>query len=190
MLKYALKEWAVICQALADGQQSLLLRKGGIAESGGDFQLEQTRFWLFPTYTHQQRTGIKPDAIPLLEQVEKEKPPSGAIRLSHFAEVAGVYHVHNLTGVLLLEHKYLWSEETVRQRFAYRTPGLYLLPVRVYRAAQVFDLADTAYYSGCRSWVELERELPTEGATPVLDEAAFRDLLSTLEGVLKPIGLA
>ena len=65
-----------------------------------------------------------------------------------------------------------------------------MLPVRVYRAAQVVDLADTAYYSGCRSWVELERELPTEGATPVLDEAAFRDLLSTLEGVLKPTALA
>ncbi len=190
MLKYALKEWAVICQALADGKQSLLLRKGGIAESGGDFQLEHTRFWLYPTYNHQQRTGIKPDAIPLLEQVEKEKPPSGTIRLSHFAEVAGVYHLHQLAGVLLLEHKYLWSEETVRQRFAYRTPVLYLLPVRVYRAAQVVDLADAAYYAGCRSWVKLEEELPSEGATPVLDDAAFHDLLVTLEGVLKPTAFA
>jgi hypothetical protein len=190
MLKYALKEWAVICKALADGKQSLLLRKGGIAESGGDFQLEHTRFWLYPTFVHQQRTGINPEAIPLLEQVEKEKPPSGTIRLSHFAEVPGVYQVRELTGVLLLEHKYLWSEETVRQRFAYRTPGLNVLPVRVFRAPQVVDLADTAYYAGCRSWVELERELPTEGATPVLDDAAFHDLLATLEGVLKPTAFA
>ena len=190
MLKYALKEWAVICRALADGKQALLLRKGGIAEAGGDFQLEHQRFWLFPTYTHQQRTGIKAEAIPLLQQAENEQPPSGTVRLSHFAEVPGVYQAHDLTRVLLLEHKYLWSEETVRQRFAYRTPGLYVLPVRVYRAAQVVDLADTAYYAGCRSWVELERELPTEGATPVLDEAAFRDLLVTLEGVLKPTAFA
>jgi hypothetical protein len=190
MLKYALKEWAVICKALADGKQSLLLRKGGIAESRGDFQLEHTRFWLYPTFVHQQRTGIKPEAIPLLEQVEKEKPPSGTIRLSHFAEVPGVYQVRELTGVLLLEHKYLWSEETVRQRFAYRTPGLIVLSVRAYRAAQVVDIADTAYYAGCRSWVKLERELPTEGATPVLDDAAFHDLLATLEGVLKPTAFA
>ena len=30
MLKYALKEWAAICQALAEGRQTLLLRKGGV----------------------------------------------------------------------------------------------------------------------------------------------------------------
>ena len=56
------------------------------------------------------------------------------------------------------------------QSFAYRTPGLYVLPVRVYRAAEVFELADTPYYAGCRSWVELERALPTTGAAPVLTD--------------------
>ena len=50
MLHWALKEWAVICRALAEGRQSLLLRKGGIAEAGGAFQVEQPRFWLLPTY--------------------------------------------------------------------------------------------------------------------------------------------
>jgi hypothetical protein len=188
-LKHALKEWAVICRALADGKQSLLLRKGGIAEAGGDFQVEQTRFWLFPTYTHQQRTGIKAEAVPLLEQVEKDKPRQGIVRFSHFAEVSGVYQVRDLMRVLLLEHKYFWSEETVRQRFAYRTPGLYLLPVRVYRARQIVELPDTAYYAGCRSWVELERELPIDGGTPVLSDADYQDLLITLEGVLKPTAL-
>ena len=48
-LKFAYKEWAAICLALAQGKQSLLLRKGGIAEPDGDFQLEQTDFWLLPT---------------------------------------------------------------------------------------------------------------------------------------------
>ena len=62
MLKHAFKEWAVICQALADGKQALILRKGGIAEAGDDFQVEHTRFWLFPTFVHQQRDGIKPEA--------------------------------------------------------------------------------------------------------------------------------
>src|SRR5262249_54839090 len=157
-----------------EGRQSLILRKGGIAEHGGAFQVEHTRFWLFPTYVHQQQTGIKPEALPLLEQVEAERPPAGVIRISHFAEVEGIYHVHDLPPVLLLAHHYLWSEETVRARFAYRQPGLYVLAVRVYRAAQVHELPDTAYYAGCRSWVELERELPTEGAVPVVDDKTFR----------------
>src|SRR5438132_2870461 len=133
MLKHALKEWAVICRALAQGRQALILRKGGIAENEGDFRLEQTRFWLFPTYTHQQRQGIKPEALPLLEQVEAERPPQGIVRLSHFAEVSGIYHVHDLAAALMIQSLHFWSEATVAARFAYRYPGLYVMPVRVYR---------------------------------------------------------
>src|SRR5437773_958489 len=102
MLQHAFKEWAVVCKSLAEGRQALILRKGGIAEAGGQFQLENMRFWLFPTYEHQQSTGIKPDALPLLRQVEAEKPPAGTIRLSHFAEVSGVYHLHDIVGALRL----------------------------------------------------------------------------------------
>jgi hypothetical protein len=41
-LGVALKEWAVICQALAEGRQTILLRKGGIAEPGGAFRVEHS----------------------------------------------------------------------------------------------------------------------------------------------------
>lgn len=190
MLKHAFKEWAVICQALAEGKQALIIRKGGIAEAADDFQLQHTRFWLFPTYTHQQREGIKPQARQLLEQVEKTRPPADVVHLSHFAVVDGVYHVHDLVGPLLLEHLYLWSEETIRKRFAYRSPGLYVMPVRVFRSAQVHEIPDTAYYGGCRTWVELEKELSTDGAEPVLSDRAFHDLLVTIESALIPTSLA
>jgi hypothetical protein len=191
MLRAAFKEWAVICKALAEGQQALILRKGGVAEADGDFRVEHTRFWLFPTYTHQQQAeGLRPEALPLLEQAEAERPPAGVVRLSHFAEVTGVYHVHALVPALMLAHLHFWSEETVRKRFAYRTPGLFVMPVRVYQAAQPFELPDTAYYQGCRSWVELERALPTEGATPVRTDEQMRDLRHSLDLLLNPTALA
>jgi hypothetical protein len=190
MLQEAFKEWAVICQALADGRQALILRKGGIAEAGGRFEVEHTRFWLFPTYTHQQRQGIKPSAAAMLDEVEKARPAAGIVRLSHFAQVEGVYDVHDVVGVLQIASLHLWSEETVRARFAYRRPGLYVLPVRVYRAREVYELPDIPAYAGCRSWVTLESPLPTEGATPVLDDAAFRELLRTLDIVLNPTAFA
>jgi hypothetical protein len=190
MLGHAFKEWAVICRALAEGRQAVVLRKGGIAETADAFRVEHTRFWLFPTYTHQQRAGIKPEAIPLLEQAEQDRPQDGIVRLSHFAEVAGIYLVRELGPALLLDRLHCWSEETVRMRFAYRTPGLYVLPVRIYRALQVFDLRDTPYYAGCRSWVELEQALPIDGAAPVLDDATFADVTHTLEAILNPTALA
>lgn len=189
-LRHAFKEWAVICRALAEGRQALILRKGGIAENGGAFQIEHTRFWLYPTYVHQQKDGITPPTAPLLEQTEADRPPQGTVRLSHFAEVTGIYHIHNIVGAWRLEGLHGWSQETVQARFEYRAPGLYVLPVRVYHAARVFELTETADYAGCRSWVELDRELPTEGATPVLSDEAFDDMLRTLDRLLEPTAFA
>jgi hypothetical protein len=189
-MKYALKEWAVICKALAEGRQAIVLRKGGIAEASGGFALEHSRFWLYPTYVHQQRGGIKPEAKPLLEQAEAERPAAGVVRLSHFAEVEGIYHLHNLAGALRLTDLHLWSTETVQARFAYRAPGLHVVPLRVYRAAQAIEVPETAAYAGCKSWVELDQDLPTDGAAPVLGDEAWRDLLRTLDRLLEPTALA
>jgi hypothetical protein len=190
MLQHAFKEWAVICKALAEGRQSLILRKGGIAETAGEFQVEHTRFWLYPTFLHEHRQKVKPEAVPLLEQVEAEHTSKGTVHLSHFAEASGVYHIHSLPAALILNHLHLWSEETVRAKFVYRRPGLYVLPVRVYKAAESFEIPETPYYAGCKSWVELERALPTEGAMPVLDDRAFGDLEHNLQVLLRPTALA
>jgi hypothetical protein len=183
-LQHALKEWAVICRALAEGRQALLIRKGGIAESSGEFEVEHQRFWLFPTYVHQQKDGIVPEAAPLLEQVDADRPASGIVRLTHFAEAARVYQIHELAAAEKLAGLHCWSPQAVQSRFEYRRPGLFILAVRVYRAPQSIDLPDTAEYAGCRSWVELDRALPLEGAKPVLQEQAFSELLRKLDNLL------
>jgi hypothetical protein len=190
MLKHAFKEWAVICKALAEGRQALILRKGGIDEADGDFAVEHTRFWLYPTWTHQQRDGVRPEAVPLLEQAEAERPPANVLRLSHFAEVLGVYHVRELTPAMMLAHLHLWSDATVEKRFAYRTPGLYVLPVRVWQAQRPHELPERAEYAGCHSWVELEQELSTEGTTAVLTEQKIKGLQEQLALLLNPTALA
>jgi hypothetical protein len=190
MLQVAFKEWAVICRALADGKQALILRKGGIAETDGEFRLEQRRFWLFPTFAHQQNSGIREDARPLLEEVLAERPAAGLVRLSHFAEVTGIYKIHEFLPAMMISHLHLWSDETVEQRFAYRSPGLNVFSVRVYRAAQVHEIADTPAYQGCRSWVQLEQPLETDPATPVLSDADYHDVQVSLDLLLTPPALA
>ena len=93
-------------------------------------------------------------------------------------------------GTLRIRNLHLWSDETVHARFVYRSPGLYVLMVRVYRARQVTELPNTGSYAGCRSWVELERELFTEDAVPVLNDAEFDDLRRRLDQLLNPTALA
>lgn len=190
MLQHAFKEWAVICEALAEGKQALILRKGGIAEDGGAFRLEQRRFWLFPTFTHQQEQGIRAEAGPLLDKVLADRPPAGKVRLSHFADVTGVYHVHELLPALMIAHLHFWSDETVEKRFAYKTPGLYVFSVRVYRAGRVHEIADTPAYQGCKSWVELDQPLATDEASPVLTDKDYHDVQQSLDLLLTPTALA
>lgn len=191
-MTHAFKEWAVICAALAEGQQALILRKGGIqegqpAENDDEFRLEHSRFWLYPTYTHQHHAGIRDEAVPLLKKAEADRPAAGIIRLSCFAEVTGVYIVNDLVRALLLAHLHFWSDETLRQRFAYRRPGLYVMPVRVYRLATVHEIPDLRAYHGCRSWVDLQQDLSSAGAVPVLSPEQMADLHRSLDLLLNPI---
>jgi hypothetical protein len=165
------------------------LRKGGIAENSGSFRLEHTHFWLFPTYVHQQAAGIIPDAIPLLESAKADRPQEGLISLDHYAVVTGFYLLHDMVGALRLAPYHIWSTDTVYSRFRYRQPGLSALVVRVYRAAQPFELPDLPSYAGCHSWVDLESDMPTQGSTPILNDADFRELSSCIERALQPSAL-
>ncbi len=189
-LRHAFKEWAVICRALAEGRQAIILRKGGIAERGDLFEPEQRRFWLYPTFLHQNAGALVPEARPLLEEVETHRPPEGTLRLSHFAEVEGIYQLHDIVGAMKLAGLHLWSEEAVRQRFFYRRPGLFVLAVRVYEVTPAHELTETPAYAGCRSWVELEQDLAIEPARPVLSDADFRKVMHTLDVLLQPTAFA
>lgn len=185
MLGIAFKEWAVVCRALAEGRQALILRKGGIAESGGVFRPEHDRFLLYPSYFHEQhRTGIKPDLLPLLEATEADRPPAGVLRLAAFAVVAAVHHSTDLGRLLALDPLHGWTPETVRQRFFYRSPGLYVLTVRVHRLAEPADRTDRPEYAGCKTWVELDDPVPTTGAVPAMTDEAFALYRRRVESML------
>ena len=56
----ALKEWATVVNALENGDQTVLLRKGGILEDSSGFVVESEKFFLFPTFEHQETKHLKP----------------------------------------------------------------------------------------------------------------------------------
>jgi hypothetical protein len=155
-LSVAFKEWAVICQALAAGRQSVILRKGGIAEEGGVFRPEHSEFLLYPTFFHEHRTGIKPEFLPLLEATEAAKPEPGTIRFTHFVRVTGVRHLTDLDAVLALDSLHAWTLEVARQRFHYRTPGLFVLDVQTFALSSPVIRPERPEYAGCKTWVMLD----------------------------------
>ena len=165
-LSIAFKEWAVICEALAAGRQTVILRKGGIAEVGGLFKPEQSEFLLYPTYFHEHRAGVKPEFLPFLDAAETTHPEPGTIRFSHFVRVTGVRHLTKLDDALALDPLHAWTPEVVRQRFNYRAPGLFALDVSVFRLREPAIRPVRPEYAGCKTWVMLDEPVSVEGAIP------------------------
>ena len=170
-LKVALKEWASICSALEEGRQIILLRKGGILEAIGGFELEHPQFFLFPTYLHQNAQMLKePERKRLV--LLKEEPAE--VVLSSAATVSDIIRLRDRAQMDRLESEHIWTSPLIDMRFSYRPQNpLYLLLVRVYRLAEPITIQNTAEYAGCKSWVPLEAPLATAGARSALDDAAY-----------------
>src|SRR4051812_27107126 len=81
----AFKEWAVTVRALAEGEQLVTLRKGGIREENKHFELEHERFFLYPTFDHQRNDLVRPSHHPELRRALEEgvwpdeEPPARAL---------------------------------------------------------------------------------------------------------------
>jgi hypothetical protein len=53
------KEWSLVCDAFGRGEQSIILRKGGIAEGREGFSFRHREFFLFPTFFHEQVAKVR-----------------------------------------------------------------------------------------------------------------------------------
>jgi hypothetical protein len=162
---WALKEWAVVCAALATGRQTVVLRKGGIAEGPRGFQVDHGEFWLLPTRFHQALDDLQPGASDLLSSVSA--PPPGQLRLDLYAIVRDVAYIDREEGLDAYLRRQILSADTVRERFHYRRSGLFALELSVYRAPEAIILADRPEYAGCHSWVPLHDPISTRGLVPV-----------------------
>jgi hypothetical protein len=170
-LQIALKEWAAVCSALETGRQMILLRKGGIFEAAGEFELENPRFLLFPTYLHQNLKMLKPEAHGGFEPRSAEPEQ---IRLSAAAEVADIVRLSSRAQMDAIEAEHIWTPPLIEMRFSYRPENpLYLLLLRVYRVGQPVTVANTPAYAGCKSWVPLEQAINAKGARAVIADQEF-----------------
>jgi hypothetical protein len=175
------KEWAGVCEALASGAQTLILRKGGIAEEGGVFTPEHRAFWLYPTRLHESQQGLRVE--PTAMRPAPAEPD--VVPLRSLAVVDSIHLVDREEDLDALESFHAWTAETVHKRFHYRRPGLWVLGVRVWNRAEPLDLVATPEQMGCKSWVPLGTALTTEGLTPALGEEPWRDACDRLARTIR-----
>jgi hypothetical protein len=170
-LDIALKEWATVCNALASGRQMILLRKGGIIESRGKFEIENRQFLLFPTVVHQNLAMLKASEHAGFTPATSEP---GQITFAAAGEITDIIQMPSRAAMDRLDDQHIWATPLIDMRFNYKPKNpLYLLLVRAYRLANPVTIENTLTYAGCMSWVPLDKPVSTEGATPAMDDAGY-----------------
>ena len=95
------------------------------------------------------------------------------VRIRAWAEVADQFTVADPRCVDALSPFYVWTPDYAEKRLAWkRRHPLHVLLLRTYRIPRPVTVKVRDEYGGCRSWLELQRDLPFEG-TPVLSDEEF-----------------
>ncbi len=186
----ALKEWAVTVQALAQGQQILLLRKGGIHESGKDFRVIHPEFLLYPTYEHQRADLLKPAHRPALGRLLADHPQADTITFTHFARAEEVIEVAAQEKVDDLSPHHIWTDAYAQSRLHWKPMlPLSILLLRVYRLEQPATIPYLKEYGGCTSWVEIMPRINLGRLEPVITDADFQGQVDAIKGSLGLVGV-
>ena len=186
MVRTAFKEWAIVVDALGRGEQIVILRKGGISEGRGGFQVDHPEFLLFPTLFHQQRDAVLPHAQQRYDAIAPQLPTAGKLRIEFLAKVAEWRRVDALADAERLRGQHIWRDEVIADRFEWgRAKNIFAIAVRVLRLPRAIELPMAPSYGGCKSWIELERDVDVRDAMPVLDDKAFAAKLAQFTGALE-----
>ena len=152
----------MICRALVQGRQRVILRKGGIVEPGGQFELAHREFLLMPTFLHQSAESLVPEARDLLVDIDADRPPEGTVVLRHRARVTDAIRIESLEELDRFRGQHVWADHVVAERFHRWRDELHVLTVEVSALGEPLVVPWRESFGGCKSWVELD-PLPHEG---------------------------
>jgi hypothetical protein len=180
---FGFKEWTLICDALGRGEQSIILRKGGIAEGRAGFRFQHPEFLLFPTLFHEQVSKLKLPADTTLPATRDD----GQIEVRFRVLVEWTRDVTDAAAAERLAPFHLWQRSEIEKRFRQDdTPGVSVAFVRVFRLEAPFVFPDSPRYGGCRSWVSLP-DLPSSLASvPALSDETHRQREREILAALAP----
>src|SRR5258708_27603686 len=108
-MSFAFKEWGLVCDALGAGTQSIILRKGGIAEGRAGFRWQQQEFLLLPTLFHEQGTKLKVAAEGELPRARGD----GMLEIRLRARIEWAEEIDDLEVANRLAPFHLWRDDVI-----------------------------------------------------------------------------
>jgi hypothetical protein len=195
------KEWAAVCEAMGQGRQSIILRKGGIAEGRDGFSFKYRSFFLFPTWFHEQPQKVRSDPLQssldnaerAALNAERRTQASGTvpegedlIEINYACQVEEVRTITSWDMAAALAPLHILREAVIRERFDYdEARGLHVAFVRVFRLEPRWSFANQKKYGGCRSWMTLPAFPNDIRLEPVLSEPEHQRLRKHFLGIVE-----
>ncbi len=183
------KEWKSVCDTLERGDQTIILRKGGIAEGREGFLWSHREFFLFPTAHHDHRDQLKSDLE--VNDTSFTKRTDGQIEIRLSAQIIWSADLNTLELAAKLASFHIWKPEVIDQRFDFsKNKGIRLALLRVHRLNTPWILEDGPAFGGCRSWLELpDPESEQSKTEPVMSDTDFATQKTQLEQLLLAEGV-
>ncbi|MDG2400285.1 MAG: DUF1802 family protein [Akkermansiaceae bacterium] len=153
----AFKEWDIVCKALEEGRQSLILRKGGIHEGREGFSFAHDEFVLFPTRFHAQGEYVKIPSV----VAKPEWEIGDEVVINSKVKVTKAVTLTDWNEVAALADQHIWTEDTIRDRFFWEGKGMasgsiHVAYVEVEKLNDPVRFDYSKKHGGCRSWVEID----------------------------------
>jgi hypothetical protein len=134
------KELASVCQAIATGQQSILLRKAGIRETTSESGFVSKSFYLLPTHYHEKDLNGHATDFPISVRVD-------VLRSGDLLDWSQIEKLLPLTA---------YNPKIIREHFESRDQKLlHFALVRPFLLQPIWLLPSTSGLRGCRSWFDL-----------------------------------
>lgn len=172
----ALKEWAVVVKAISQGDQIMIMRKGGIHKDDKDFRVVHPEFLFYPTFEHQREDLVKPAFQGELRKTLEENDVPGLVTLSYWCQVTDKFEISDLEPLSRIAGLHIWSDDYAQNRLHWRPKQpLTVALLRAYELQQPQALPILDEYGGCKSWVELGQDVPLGALTPVLTTREYDD---------------
>lgn len=180
-----LKEWATVVKALENGKQTVILRKGGILETASGFNIESKKFFLFPTWEHQEPKHVKPEYHSFLEQVLNDKPDEGFNKITSLAEVLYEKDITSMEIVDRLSEFHVWSDTYIQERRNWKPDKPFkAIFLKTFKIPEI-KLPLNSNFQGCKSWVEINSNFdPSE---LVLNESKIQTRLEKFRSIVNEI---
>lgn len=187
-LRTTLKEWSVAVRALREGRQVLLLRKGGIYEEGGEFEVAAREVLLFPTYLHEdeQRDALQPCYTTWRTEEMQLRPTGEVVRISAWAQITDIHQVTNPAALFKLSSQFIYSDSFLKYRIENEpAKPLYALFLRAYELSKPVVIPMELDYYGCKSWITLTEPIDVSGSTPCMSDRTYAERVRVTLRVLR-----